>query len=289
EENDTEGDDKAYFRWNIQMERSLADILREERQIGHKGDGGWKAVAYNTAAAILSAQFDIEVSADNIRNRVKTWKRFYGIVSDILSQSGFNWNATKKMISVDEDNVWDEYVKSHEDARTFRFKVIANWDDIVDLCGKDRATGEGAETCAEAAEVMTPESDPNNIVDLESDTQGFESCQVDDVSPSSSFPKRRNQKPFDIPPPKKRGTTNVLADSVAKMASSFEHFINSTTQKLDPTEVYNEVIAIPDLSPDEQLKACSWFIENEKQFLMLKTIPTERKKGMVLMFISPKA
>ncbi|XP_016650476.1 PREDICTED: uncharacterized protein LOC103335769 [Prunus mume] len=186
------------------MERSLADILREERQIGHKGDGDWKAIAYNTAAAILSAQFDIKVSADNIRNRVKTWKRFYGIVSDILSQSGFNWDATKKMISVDEDNVWDEYVKSHEDARTFRFKVIANWDDIVDLCGKDRATGEGAETCAEDAEVMTLESDPNNIVDLESDTQGFESCQVDHVSPSSSCPKRRNQNPSDIPPPKKK-------------------------------------------------------------------------------------
>ncbi|BFG30222.1 hypothetical protein CerSpe_164960 [Prunus speciosa] len=234
-------------------------------------------------------KLDIEVSADNIKNRVKTWKRFYGIVNDILSQSGFNWDATKKMISVEEDNVWDEYVKSHEDARTFRFKVIANWDDIVDLCGKDRATGEGAETCAEAAEVMTPESDPNIIVDLESDTQGFESCQVDDVSLSSSCPKRRNQKPSNIPPPKKRGTTNVLADSVAKMASSLEHFINSTTQKLDPTEVYNEVIAIPDLSPDEQLKACSWFIENEKQFLMLKTIPIERKKGIVLMFISPRA
>ncbi|KAI5334143.1 hypothetical protein L3X38_024276 [Prunus dulcis] len=200
------------------MERSLADILREQLQIGHKGDGGWKAVAYNTAAAILSAQFDIEVSADNIRNRVKTWKRFYGTVSDILSQSGFNWDATKKMISVDEENVWDE------------------------------ATGEGAETCAEATEVMTSESDLNNIVDLESDPQGFESCQVDDVSPNSSCPKRRNQKPSDIPPPKKR-----------------------------------------DLSPDEQLKACSWFIENEKQFLILKTIPTERKKGMVLMFISPKA
>ncbi|CAL2272531.1 unnamed protein product [Prunus armeniaca] len=102
----------------------IADILREERQVGHKGDGGWKAVAYNIDVALLSAQFDI---------------------------------------------------KSHEDARTFRFKVIANWDDIVDLCGKYKATGEGAETCAEAVEIMTPESDPNNIVDLESDTQGFES------------------------------------------------------------------------------------------------------------------
>ncbi|ONI13988.1 hypothetical protein PRUPE_4G256700 [Prunus persica] len=153
--NEHEGEEKCYLRWNIQMDRSLAEILREECQMVHKGDGGWKSVAYNTAAAILSAQYNIEVSADNIKNRVKTWKRFYAVVSDILSQSGFSWDATKKMITIDEENVWNEYVKSQEDARTFRYKVIANWDDIVDLCGKDRATGEGAETCSEAAEVMT--------------------------------------------------------------------------------------------------------------------------------------
>ncbi|KAH0983629.1 hypothetical protein GBA52_010806 [Prunus armeniaca] len=73
--------------------------------------------------------------------------------------------------------------------------------------------------------------------------------------------------------------------SALPMANCVDHVI----PRLDPTEVYNEVIAIPDLSPDEQLKACSWFIENEKQFLMLKTIPIEKKKGMVLMFISPRA
>ncbi|KAI5327595.1 hypothetical protein L3X38_026991 [Prunus dulcis] len=257
--------------------------------MGHKGDGGWKSVAYNTAATILSAQYNIEVSADNIKNRVKTWKRFYAVVSDILSQSGFSWDATKKMITIDEENVWNEYVKSHEDARTFRYKVIANWDDIVDLCGKDRATGEGAETCSEAAEVMTPDSEPNNFVDLGADTQGFQNSHIDDVSPNSSCPKKRNQPSSEICPPKKRGTPNVLADSVAKMASLFEQFINVTTQKLDPLEVYNEVNAIPELNPYEQLKACTWFIENEKQFLMLKTLPVERKKGMVLIFISPRA
>ncbi|XP_020417961.1 uncharacterized protein LOC18781005 [Prunus persica] len=242
------------------MDRSLAEILREECQMVHKGDGGWKSVAYNTAAAILSAQYNIEVSADNIKNRVKTWKRFYAVVSDILSQSGFSWDATKKMITIDEENVWNEYVKSQEDARTFRYKVIANWDDIVDLCGKDRATGEG-----------------------------FENSHIDDVSPNSSCPKKRNQPSSEIRPPKKRGTPNVLADLVAKMASSFKQFINATTQKHDPLEVYDEVNAILELNPDEQLKACTWFIENEKQFLMLKTLPIERKKGMVLMFISPRA
>ncbi|CAL2265691.1 unnamed protein product [Prunus armeniaca] len=67
-----EGEDKNYFQWNIAMERELADILREERSLGHKGDGGWKAIAYNTTVNILAAQFNLQISADNIRNRVKS-------------------------------------------------------------------------------------------------------------------------------------------------------------------------------------------------------------------------
>ncbi|KAK9922388.1 hypothetical protein M0R45_030853 [Rubus argutus] len=104
------------------MEHALADILREERTLGHKGDGNWKCVAYNTAAAILSAQFDIQVTADNIKNRVKSLEKFYGIVSDILSQSGFSWDSSTQMINVDENSVWKEY--SHNDAISFRYKRI---------------------------------------------------------------------------------------------------------------------------------------------------------------------
>lgn len=37
--NENEGEDTSYLRWNLQMEQSLADILREERHLGHKGDG----------------------------------------------------------------------------------------------------------------------------------------------------------------------------------------------------------------------------------------------------------
>ncbi|PRQ51506.1 hypothetical protein RchiOBHm_Chr2g0145201 [Rosa chinensis] len=29
---------KNYLQWNLDMERALADILREERGLGHKGD-----------------------------------------------------------------------------------------------------------------------------------------------------------------------------------------------------------------------------------------------------------
>ncbi|KAI5348671.1 hypothetical protein L3X38_001558 [Prunus dulcis] len=248
------------------MERELADILREERNLGHKGDVGWKTVAFNTTANILAAQFNLQISADNIRNRVKSWKKFYGVV---------------------------KYVKSHDNARGFRFKVIENWDDIVDLCGKDRATGGGAETGAYATEVMTPTNEVDHV-DLDGDTQDLEDIHViDDISPTSTnSQKRRNRasNSSDILPTKKRGAVkDGIADSIARMALSFEEFICANTKNLDPAEVYAEVKAIPGLSENEQLKACAWLIENDKQFQMLKALPIKKKrkeKSMLLMFIA---
>uniref|UniRef100_A0A2N9I8J9 Uncharacterized protein n=1 Tax=Fagus sylvatica TaxID=28930 RepID=A0A2N9I8J9_FAGSY len=112
QQTEDEVEEKSYVCWSLDMERALANILRDERNLGNKGDAGWKTVAYNSASSKLSSQLHIDIIVDNVKNRMKTWKKLYGI--------------------------------SHKDARSFRWKVISNWDDIVDLCGNDRATGEGA-------------------------------------------------------------------------------------------------------------------------------------------------
>ena len=70
------------------------------------------------------------------------------------------------------------------------------------------------------------------------------------------------------------------------MVSSFEKLIHATTKSLASKDVWEEIMTISDLSREEQIKACAWFIENDKQFLMLKEVPMEMKKDMALMFIS---
>ena len=57
---------------------------------------------------------------------------------------------------------------------------------------------------------------------------------------------------------------DVLAASVAKMASSFKEFIRASAQKLNVGEVYHEVLVTPNISEYKQLKACAWFMENEE-------------------------
>ncbi|XP_062014132.1 uncharacterized protein LOC133730587 [Rosa rugosa] len=106
-----EDDGGKYLHWNPEMDRSLADILRSERKSGHKSDGRWKTEAFTSVALKMSAKYNVNVTNDNVKNHLKGWKRTYGVVYDILSQSGFNWDSERKMLTVDDDNVWNDYAK----------------------------------------------------------------------------------------------------------------------------------------------------------------------------------
>ncbi|KAL0337094.1 UNVERIFIED_CONTAM: hypothetical protein Scaly_1984500 [Sesamum calycinum] len=68
-------------------------------------------------------------------------------------QSGFTWDDERKMIVVTSDSSWSAYVESHPDAKGM------HWDDIVLLCGKDRATGQGAENIEEGLEAMAEDEE----------------------------------------------------------------------------------------------------------------------------------
>jgi hypothetical protein len=82
----------------------------------------------------------------------------------------------------------------------------------------------------------------------------------DDLSPNTANIQRKQVQASTtsmVAHTKKRMVSkDVLVDFVAKMSSSFEEFIFTSTQKLDAGEVYDDVIAIPDLSEYEELKAC---------------------------------
>lgn len=66
-------DVRGYFTWNLEMERVLAEALRDQRSLGRQSDGAWKAVAYNAAADVLSARFNVQLIGDNVKNRIKLW------------------------------------------------------------------------------------------------------------------------------------------------------------------------------------------------------------------------
>ncbi|KAK6121015.1 hypothetical protein DH2020_045234 [Rehmannia glutinosa] len=66
----------------------------------------------------------------------------------MMRTSGFRWNDEANMITV-KDDVWHEYVKVDPYAKTMQFKPWPYFKDWNKCFGKDRATGENAQTFAE--------------------------------------------------------------------------------------------------------------------------------------------
>ncbi|RZB60578.1 hypothetical protein D0Y65_043372 [Glycine soja] len=101
---------------------------------GWEGSAGDSRVFSNFVQAFWSSPH-----GNNVKNHFKLWRTWYGIVSDILSQSGFDWDSTKYMITIENEIAWNEYVK-------------------------DRATGLGAENALDADDIMSKETNEEETI-----------------------------------------------------------------------------------------------------------------------------
>lgn len=99
-----------YVVWTVEMDRCLTEKLIEQVKLGNKVEKSFTPVAYKAAVKALNAKFGLDLKKANIRNRLKTLKKMYGHVKEILSHKGFMWDKTRKMV-VANDAVWNEYIK----------------------------------------------------------------------------------------------------------------------------------------------------------------------------------
>lgn len=98
------------LRWTEEMDRCLGEILVEQVKKGHKIDNILQREAYDTAHTALSEKFGPDLTRDHIRNRLRTWKKQYGVLKELLSHTGFEWDETRKTI-IANDSMWNDYVK----------------------------------------------------------------------------------------------------------------------------------------------------------------------------------
>lgn len=99
-----------YMTWTKEMDNCLGKILVEQARQGNKIDTNLKSPAYTVAVSALNNRFQLDLMKDHIRNRIRTWKRQYGVLKELLEQSGFKWDEMRKMVIAD-DSAWDDYTK----------------------------------------------------------------------------------------------------------------------------------------------------------------------------------
>ncbi|RVW35299.1 hypothetical protein CK203_098677 [Vitis vinifera] len=111
------------LRWTEEMDCCLGKVLVEQVKMGYKIDNILQREAYNTAATVLNENFGPDLTKDHIRNRLRTWKKHYGVLKELLSHPGFRWDEKWKMIIVN-DSVWNDYIKVQDYCSFIRWKNI---------------------------------------------------------------------------------------------------------------------------------------------------------------------
>ncbi|KAK3003792.1 hypothetical protein RJ639_020166 [Escallonia herrerae] len=100
--------------WSREMDKALSTFLIGQMKQGNKSGEDWKPEVYFEAVEHLNSAFDLDLTRDKIKYRVKTWQRYYTVIMDVkASQYGFSWNDEEKRIvmTMAEYAAWSTYVK----------------------------------------------------------------------------------------------------------------------------------------------------------------------------------
>jgi hypothetical protein len=102
---------RSYLKWSDQMDKAMLDVFVEHYNKGDRAQNGWKPHVYTAAVKNVRQKCESEVTKENVISRSKTFDKHYVTVNKMLCQSGFGWDCDNNMISVDSEDVWDNYVK----------------------------------------------------------------------------------------------------------------------------------------------------------------------------------
>ncbi|TXG62851.1 hypothetical protein EZV62_009845 [Acer yangbiense] len=159
--------------WTEEEDNKLIESLLELNNDGRfKAEGSFKPGHLKELEKKLHEKLsgcDL-LAKPHIESRMKTLKTNFQIVHDMLTGpncSGFGWDTERKTVTA-EKPVWDAYIQSHKEAAPFKLKSFPYYDELSMIFGKDRATGQHAETPADVEEQLQNEGGDYNPDDYAS-------------------------------------------------------------------------------------------------------------------------
>ncbi|KAL0313338.1 UNVERIFIED_CONTAM: hypothetical protein Sradi_5733100 [Sesamum radiatum] len=202
----------------------------------------------------------------------------------MMSKSGFGWDESRHMVTVENNDVWDEYLKVDPSVRTMRFKSWPFFNAWREIFGKDGAQGEVAEDINDTVRASTPLSPP--VSPTVPVNNRDDECYVrpQNVRKSGSTGKKRKVA--------HAASDERLVDCVSTFCEAANVRMVELTKRLfvdfDEVEKRSSVFAavanVEGLDMTEQLMLADRLVKNPKKMdLFFSLNETARKKILRLM------
>ncbi|KAK2965218.1 hypothetical protein RJ640_019973, partial [Escallonia rubra] len=127
------GNNRLRTIWTPEMDRYFINLMLEQAEKGNMMDDNlFSKRAWKHMASLFNAKFKFQYKKDILKNRHKTLRNLYKATKNLLDQEGFRWDETRQMVTAD-NRVWDDYIKVHPDARSYRIKSIPHFSDLCEI------------------------------------------------------------------------------------------------------------------------------------------------------------
>ncbi|XP_042505006.1 uncharacterized protein LOC122081790 isoform X3 [Macadamia integrifolia] len=132
--------ERSRTNWTPTMDRYFIDIMIEQVHKGYKNGNIFRKKAWEDMVALFNTKFGFQLDKEVLRNRHKKLRLRYNAIKTLLDHDQFLWDETRQMVTA-EDKVWDDYLKIHPEARSYRTKTVLNYKDLCIIYGNETANG----------------------------------------------------------------------------------------------------------------------------------------------------
>ncbi|CAI9297651.1 unnamed protein product [Lactuca saligna] len=310
---------KEQLKWTDWMDYCFIQSMMTQDEKGLRISGSFIPQAYNNMVEELNQKFGKTLTKNHLKNRLKTLKLGFSQWYDMFrgtSLSGFGWNSETQLIEADEE-VWANLINSKPDAISLKTKKIPNYNEMIALFAKDRASGVHAETPKEKnarlkrtgdikvetieevdqlleSNDITLEKQQTNNEDYDDD-DGLDDIQVlsptcfSPVQNSSSKKYKSKKRKHEIEvedelEAEPESFEKVIMSAVKDMASAMREgnkiFENSHHRVYTGDEIYKELEPM-DLEPDELAEALMFLSRNQSDAGTLFRVPFKIRKSLL--------
>ncbi|KAA8529641.1 hypothetical protein F0562_034259 [Nyssa sinensis] len=151
-------------QWTRKEDKALIEALLELYNTGWKRDNGTFKSGYT---AVLEKEMKSRLPGCNLKasphidSRLKTLKKHCDAITDMRGAIGIRWNNEEHTVMCEDDDIWEDWVKIHSDAKGLRNKPFPYYDDLCIIFGKNRANFKGVENASGGKELDCEEANNN--------------------------------------------------------------------------------------------------------------------------------
>ncbi|XP_022766930.1 L10-interacting MYB domain-containing protein-like [Durio zibethinus] len=102
--------DRSKIDWTPTMDQYFLELMLALVHKGNKVGRTFKKKAWVCMITLFNAKFGFQHSRAVLKNRYKILRSQYASIRTLLTQKGFHWDETQKMVLAD-DRVWNKYIK----------------------------------------------------------------------------------------------------------------------------------------------------------------------------------